>query len=120
VSPARSNKLADLPEELAELRKLRVLHCKYNALTCVPAVLARLPLLETLVRPSRSARTRRLTYCSASAVPEQDCEQARHTDPLVLIAKRVRPGELRVVQQVFRPAVWPPTPAASRAPDAQG
>ena len=45
----RSNKLVDLPDELAELQQLRVLRCKYNSLARLPAVLSQLPLLETLV-----------------------------------------------------------------------
>ena len=45
----RSNKLVDLPDELAELGQLHTLRCKYNLLQRLPAVLARLPLLTTLV-----------------------------------------------------------------------
>ena len=64
----RSNKLLDLPDELAELQQLRVLRCKYNSLARLPAVLSQLPLLETLVLPGNLAclsfLTKRLTVDS--------------------------------------------------------
>lgn len=53
----RSNKLEDLPDELAELGQLHTLRCKYNLLQRLPAVLARLPLLATLVHPFRLSST---------------------------------------------------------------
>jgi len=42
-----SNKLTDLPDELAELQHLRVLRVKYN-LTKLPEVLVRMNKLEIL------------------------------------------------------------------------
>ena len=43
-----SNKLTDLPDELAELQHLRVLRVKYNNLTKLPEVLVRMNKLEIL------------------------------------------------------------------------
>lgn len=43
-----SNKLTDLPPELARLEKLRVVRLKYNSFVRVPEVLTRLPALEVL------------------------------------------------------------------------
>ena len=43
-----SNKLSDLPDELAELQHLRVLRVKYNMLTKLPEVLIKMSKLEVL------------------------------------------------------------------------
>ena len=43
-----SNKLTDLPDELAELQHLRVLRVKYNSLTKLPEVLVKMSKLEVL------------------------------------------------------------------------
>ena len=43
-----SNKLTDLPDELAELQHLRVLRIKYNSLTKLPEVLVKMHKLEVL------------------------------------------------------------------------
>lgn len=43
-----SNKLTDLPNELADLQQLRVLRVKYNQLTKLPDVLTKMPRLEVL------------------------------------------------------------------------
>ena len=43
-----SNKLTDLPSELAELQQLRVLRVKYNSLTKLPEVLVKMNKLEIL------------------------------------------------------------------------
>lgn len=43
-----SNKLSDLPDELAELQHLRVLRVKYNMLTKLPEVLVKMNKLEVL------------------------------------------------------------------------
>lgn len=43
-----SNKLSDLPDELAELQQLRVLRVKYNMLTKLPEVLVKMSKLEVL------------------------------------------------------------------------
>ena len=43
-----SNKLSDLPDELAELQHLRVLRVKYNSLTKLPEVLMKMSKLEIL------------------------------------------------------------------------
>ena len=43
-----SNKLTDLPDELAELQHLRVLRVKYNSLTKLPEVLVKMNKLEIL------------------------------------------------------------------------
>ena len=43
-----SNKLTDLPSELAELQQLRVLRVKYNSLTRLPEVLVKMNKLEIL------------------------------------------------------------------------
>lgn len=43
-----SNKLSDLPDELAELQHLRVLRVKYNMLTKLPEVLVKMSKLEVL------------------------------------------------------------------------
>lgn len=38
LSPVRSNNLIDLPDELEELRYIRILRVKYNQLKRLPAV----------------------------------------------------------------------------------
>lgn len=43
-----SNKLSDLPDELAELQHLRVLRVKYNMLTKLPEMLVKMSKLEVL------------------------------------------------------------------------
>lgn len=43
-----SNELTDLPEELAELRYLRILRVKYNQIKRIPAVALKLPQLLVL------------------------------------------------------------------------
>ena len=48
LSGVHSNKLTDLPSELADLQQLRVLRVKYNQLTKLPDVLTRMGRLEIL------------------------------------------------------------------------
>ena len=74
-----SNKLSDLPDELAELQHLRVLRVKYNMLTKLPEVLVKMSKLEVLELSGNQITTvddkvlaglinvRYPSYCSSAA-----------------------------------------------------